>query len=352
MIIRRYIITEIVKPALAILTVLLAVFASYSAVTLLAEAVGGAMPLGTAGRIILFRIGMAIEVLLPTTLYLSVIIALGRLYKDSEMTALAACGVGPKGVIVPVLLLALPVAGLSAFASLYLRPEAYDNIYRLKREASDIFEMSMLESGRFMEIDSGKYTFFAEDFDANHTLARRVFLRTANGDSRQVIIAEEMRQGSRHPEGYRNLLFHRGVVIEFPIFGEGGKIINFTEAQYPLASNNKDRQRYQRKASTTRFLFGSDRLEDIAELQWRLSTPLTTIVLALLGIPLSRTNPRRGNFAKLGIALVIFALYYQLFAVAKTQVENGVVPIIPGIWWVPALLGGFAAWQLWLTARR
>ena len=43
MIIRRYIISEVVKPASAILTVLVAVFASYCAVTYLADAVGGVL---------------------------------------------------------------------------------------------------------------------------------------------------------------------------------------------------------------------------------------------------------------------------------------------------------------------
>jgi lipopolysaccharide export system permease protein len=62
------------------------------------------------------------------------------------------------------------------------------------------------------------------------------------------------------------------------------------------------------------------------------------MLLALLGIPLSRTNPRKGEYAKLGLAVIYFAVYYQLFVIAKTQVEKGGVPPLIGIWWVPALL--------------
>ena len=126
MIIRRYIILEIVKPATNILILLLAIFASYTAITYLTDAVGGMMPPSRIGTLIGLRIGMSLEMLLPTTLYLSVILALGRLYKDSEMTALASCGLGTGGLVWPVFLLSIPVAliagggfSLYSFGGLY-----------------------------------------------------------------------------------------------------------------------------------------------------------------------------------------------------------------------------------------
>jgi lipopolysaccharide export system permease protein len=92
-------------------------------------------------------------------------------------------------------------------------------------------------------------------------------------------------------------------------------------------------------------------LEDIAELQWRWSTPLSTLLLALLGVPLSKSNPRQGKFAKMGAAVILFAFYYQLFVVAKTWVEKGAVPPLPGIWWVPALLVAVILFLLWRSGE-
>jgi lipopolysaccharide export system permease protein len=82
-----------------------------------------------------------------------------------------------------------------------------------------------------------------------------------------------------------------------------------------------------------------------------LSTPLSTILLALVGVPLSRSNPRRGKYAKLGVAIVIFAVYYQLFVIARTWVEKGRVDPLIGIWWVPLLLAGLAVFLLWRTGE-
>jgi len=71
------------------------------------------------------------------------------------------------------------------------------------------------------------------------------------------------------------------MLYEFPAGGPGGKITRFTQAEYPMPT--EDTTRYRRKAASTLQLIGSPRLEDIAELQWRLSTPLSTVMLALLG---------------------------------------------------------------------
>jgi lipopolysaccharide export system permease protein len=341
MIIRRYIITEIIKPAANILILMLAIFASYTAITYLTDAVGGLMSPGQVGTMIGLRIGMALEVLLPTTLYLSVIIAFGRLYKDSEMTALSACGLGTGGIIGPVLLLSIPVALMAGGASLYLRSAAYTQMYELRSRAKAEFEIAQLESDRFFEIEDGRYTFFCEEIDRANGIAHKVFLREKKkGDAWSVIQADEMIDGGRNSLGYPVMILRNGHLVEFPASGKGGNIIRFEKAHYPILSGSKTSQKYRRKAATTSHLIGSDELEDVAELQWRLSTPLSTILLALLGIPLSRTNPRRGKYAKLGTALVIFAVYYQLFVIAKTQVEKGVISPVIGIWWVPALLAG------------
>ena len=349
MILKRYIISEILKPAAAIFIVLVIIFASYCAVTYLAQAVAGSLPPGTVGLLILLRIGMALEILLPTTFYLSVIIALGRLYKDSEMTALSACGVGIAGVLKPVFMLSLPLAVLAGCASLYIRPEAYEKIYQVQDQAQAQFDISRLEADHFLDVQKGKYVFFAEEVGGKREGARQVFIRIDGGANRQVIQAQEMIQGEAGRDGQRALYFREGMFYEFPVGDPGGKITRFTQAEYPMPT--EDTTRYRRKAASTLQLIGSPRLEDIAELQWRLSTPLSTVLLALLGVPLSKSNPRRGKYAKLGLAILIFAIYYQMFVIAKTWVEKSLVPPPIGIWWVPLLLALLAVFFLWRTGE-
>ncbi|RPJ75513.1 MAG: LPS export ABC transporter permease LptF [Desulfobacteraceae bacterium] len=351
LILQRYIITEIIKPTVAILVVLIAIFASYTAVTYLAEAVVGALPPATVGLLILLKIGMALEVLLPTTFYLSVVIALGRLYKDSEMTAFASCGVGMGGVLKPVIVLALPLALAAGTASLALRPAAYEQIYRILDQAKNEFDISRVGSDHFLVMNSGKLVFFADRVGERGRGAERVFIRVAEGINRQVITAGEMIQVRAEGGGRRSLVFRDGTFLQFPIEGAGGRVTRFERAEYPLPLEPSSDDRYRRKAVVTERLVGSSRLEDIAELQWRLSTPLSTLLLAILGVPLSRSDPRKGKYAKIGLAILIFAFYYQLFVIAKTWVEKGIVSPVIGIWWVPALLVLLTVVLLWNTGE-
>lgn len=351
MILSRYIVSEILRPAAAILFLLVVIFASYSAVTYLSDAVAGLLPPGTVLVLILLKIAMALEVLLPVTFFLAVVIALGRMSMDSEMTALRACGYGPADVLKSVFVLALPVAALAGVASLYLRPEAYDGIYRLRTEARKRFDLSRLEAGQFLELEGGKYVFFAENVGGRNPGARQAFIRVADGEDRQVVLAQQMDQVVSEGDPRRVLAFQKGALIDFPRRGPGGRLTRFERAEYPLPDTADAGSRYQRKAAPTGALWGSERLEDIAELQWRFSTPLSTILLALIGVPLSRTDPRKGKFARMGTAVVLFALYYQSFVVAKTWVEKGAVAPLPGIWWVPALLSGVLLFLLWRSGE-
>ncbi|PKL97289.1 MAG: hypothetical protein CVV17_12350, partial [Gammaproteobacteria bacterium HGW-Gammaproteobacteria-7] len=97
-------------------------------------------------------------------------------------------------------------------------------------------------------------------------------------------------------------------------------------------------------------LFGSPDPNERAELQWRLSTPVSTLLLALLAIPLSRSKPRAGRYGKLLLALGLYVLYFNLLGMARTWVEQ---QTLASIWWVPGLLAGItvAALTPWRRLR-
>ena len=94
-------------------------------------------------------------------------------------------------------------------------------------------------------------------------------------------------------------------------------------------------------AASTASLARSHAPDDVAELQWRLSTPVSTLLLGLLGIPLSRTRPRHHRNSHLAIAMLVYFGYYLLCTSARTWVQHGTVGRIPGIWWAPILLAVF-----------
>jgi lipopolysaccharide export system permease protein len=66
-----------------------------------------------------------------------------------------------------------------------------------------------------------------------------------------------------------------------------------------------------------------------------MSTPISALLLALAAIPLSRSRPRQGRYAKMLLALGIYAIYFNLLDVSRSWVEQGASDYI---WWVPGLL--------------
>jgi lipopolysaccharide export system permease protein len=100
-------------------------------------------------------------------------------------------------------------------------------------------------------------------------------------------------------------------------------------------------------------LLASDDLQHVAELHWRIGVPLATIILAILAVPLSRTQPRAGRYGRIAIGLLVFIIYLNMLSAAKAWVEQGIIPPGLGLWWVHlavllfalALLGYQAMWH-------
>lgn len=339
MVLDRYLILEISKPLIAVCTVLVVIFGSYTAAEHLAEAAAGLITGRIVIYLVLLKLAVAMEVLLPFTLYLSIIVALGRMYADLEMTALFSCGVGISRILKAVLYLSVPIALVVASLSLYVRPWAYQRGYLLKYQARASLDISKWKEGNFYEIPRMKRVVYADEINSKKGRAEGVFVYSDRGDKVQVIQAKKVYQKTDERTDNPRLTFVDGHLYEFSRLTDEGHIMKFRQSSLSVDPSGKRSLEDKRKAVPTNRLARSAKPEEIAEFQWRLSIPLATVLLALLAIPLSRTAPRRGKYGKVGVAVLIFAVYYNTSLMAKKWVEQGIVGAMPGLWWVLALLG-------------
>ena len=331
----RYLIREISKPLLLVCGLLIVIFASYSWLKYMTKVAEMPMPPITMISIILLKVAIALEVLLPVSLYLSVILGLGRMHSDSEMIALSACGISPTRIVRVVLMFSIVLALLVGSFSLYLRPWAYEQSYWLQENAESGFGVSQLEAGHFYERKNGDLVFFANELDEKREVMQNVFIQSVQDDVVRIIFAKEALDKIDQTNGKRVSVLLNG--YEYKINREGG-VQSITQFQEATVHPKEITMEYKRKAASTSFLFQSDQLPDIAELQWRFSTPISTILLSLMAIPLSRVVPRQGKYSKVAMAMIIFVIYYNLHAMTKTWVGQGMIPPVPGIWWVNGLL--------------
>jgi len=333
----RYLAYEVLRPFLATCALFVLLFGGYSSADLLADAVDGELPMDIVGQLIGLKILIALEVLLPIALYLSVVLGLGRLYNDAEMTAMAACGYGEGRVAGAVLRVALLVAVIVACLALLIRPWAYQRSYALRNQAEARFDIDRLEPGQFHGSESGGYVVFAEAIDRRRERLESVFFNHPKGDDKlQAIYARSLTHRIAG-DGRSVLEFHDGYAYDLDLVGQGDTVLRFQTFTLVLAGVPEP-VGYKSKAASLGRLWRSPNPKDVAELQWRLLRPVSALLLALAAVPLSRTAPRQGRYAKTIGAILLFALYYNLTGVAKTWVKEGIVGPVPGVWWPDLLL--------------
>ena len=356
---RDYLVREIVRTMSVMLAVLVTLFASYSAGNLLADAVNGLMPADMIAELVALKTLISLEVLIPVSLYVSVVLAFGRLYSDSEFTAMFALGMTPTRVMRIVLTLAGSLAVVVAVLSLAARPWAYQRSHELTERAATLLDANYIEAGTFYLGDHGNRVIFAEHRDGPKSPARNVFVRTMHEGHPRVLYALNAHQKPLQAgEDSADVLLNDAHVYDFlPEGHPDATVMTAEEIAVPTGDRSVRMPEYASTAAGTPALLGSGRTDDIAELQWRLSTPISTLLLGLFGVPLSRAKPRQSRYAKIGTAILFYSFYYLLCTSARTWVQHGTVGALPGIWWVPALLAvvlAFASYadELSLGLRR
>ena len=334
MIIDRYMLREVLLPFLAVTVVLVVIFMTYSITRLLIDANAGLLQVGDVASLTLLKGLISLEVLLPLALYLGVMIGMGRLYSDSEIYAMRSSGISERRLLRPVMRFALILALLIGVHSIWIRPWAYQLSYEIRALAISSSDIDRIKAGRFYTFDESGRTIFVEEIGPDGELLEKIFIRTRDGEDLQVITAEKGQMEydvspSRHRITLEKASIFKRVELGPDVSGDIGRLKLWIDIQDPEPVG------YKTKAMPTALLVGSQLLAESAEFQWRLSTPISALLLAFLAIPLSRSRPREGRYAKMLLALVIYAVYFNLLDVSRTWVELGTSPII---WWAPGIM--------------
>jgi lipopolysaccharide export system permease protein len=333
LIIDRYISWEIIRPFCTGLGLLILVFVGYSAALQLNLAARGQLDMDTAFKLVGLNTLVTLEVLMPSALFFSVLAAIGRLYRDAEMTAFYAAGVSRARMLEAVCKLALVVAVITGIISTVGRPWAYRESYRLEAEAAARFDLKKMAAGQFVTMEGSDYIFIANGIDLQQGLHKGVFLQKdhRDGTRSEIIVAQSASLPMLNPEHILTAEFHNGYNYLLDNREQRDVTVQFRRMTVHLP-NEQAQASYRRKAETTLNLASSTEPKDIAEYQWRISTPLATLLLALVAVPLGRSAPRESRFRSFFIALAVYIALFSLTSVLRTWIEQGKLGAFPGLW--------------------
>jgi lipopolysaccharide export system permease protein len=346
-ILQRYILREMTLNFLGVTGALAAILFIYQLGAVLKRAAEYQYPRALVLR--LFALGAAenFSLLLPLGLLLGLVLALGRLYHESEMTAAQACGYGRAQAWTPVLMLALPVAALSAWLNLQFAPQAAQRRVALTAEAVRAGLAVPITPGRFRSFDGGRTVVYARAADAAGVL-QSVFIKQGTGATVVATVAQHARR-EIGPDGLsQSIVLLDGERSEGVPGTRRFRFLRFVELRVPLAVPEPVAQGPRLDERETASLVGSSAIRDRAELQWRLGFPVMVLVAAGCAMAIGRLRPRQGRYERVWPAVLIFALYGNLAIAARTWYEHGVTLPALGIWWVHLPI---IAVCLWLARR-
>ena len=302
-------------------------------------------------QLIVLKLIGKLSVLLPASLYLAILIALGKLYSDSEIVAMWAGGIGHRQINMAVFWLLLAFAAATAVISLYLSPEALATRNTVLARAKSEAQISSVLPGRFLEFSEGELVAYTEKLSNDRREMENVFAKLTFGDAQNLLIAKRARFSGDEGSGARYIVLEDG----YRYSGTPGSV-DYTVYRFAKHSFRIDRDRPESvvnksNAVTTIELAKKAYPAYLAELQWRISQPISILLLGMLAVPLSHTLPRQGKYTKIAMGVAVYFLYGNAIGVMQTFVERETISSYVGIWPVHVLMALIVAALLYYQAN-
>lgn len=347
-IIDRYVSRELIYTWLAVTLVLMLILLSSTLARLLGKAADGSLPADTIMPLLLITSARYLILLVPLSLYLGVLLCFSRLYKDNEMAVMSACGIGFRRLYRPLLIVAIPVSLGMAVLTLYIMPGISKQAQLLKAEIENRSELSGLVAGRFNASSDGNAIMFLEKQSDDGSQMENVFIHQKGKNAANVETAIAARRFVDKDQR-QFILFENGQQYEGRPGQSDFRIIHYEKHGIYVPETELVKKIKRRDAVPTSDLWHSKHPAYKAELQWRLSIPVATVLMAMLALPLSYTTPRRGRYSKLALAILIYLVYSNLLGIGETWVQQRKVPDWLGLWWVHGFIVSLIIF--WLIRR-
>ncbi len=342
--ISRYVLRECFGAWLLVTAVLFVILMGNQFAQILGDAAADQLPRQAVFSVLGLTALRYVTLLAPIGLFLGTMLALARLARDSEMAALGACGVGPVSLLGPIGLMTLALAAASTWLVLVQTPAASRRIAEIRDEARAAVQLSALEPGQFASPDGGDTVLYARGVKGDQL--HDVFLERQY-DGRVVAIRAERGKRVRDPKtGMLSFVLYNGTRYEGVPGKTGFLLMQFAEHGIPVRMAKPADTKPSADTKTTGQLLASSDPSDRAELWWRLSTPISLFVLALLAVPLSRSSPREGRYARVAVGLLVYVIYQNAVSIGLVWLQQQRVPAWAGVWWVHAIAGAVALYWL------
>ena len=338
-IISRYLLKSLVVFFLAIFFIIgLIVFGNQFVLTV-QESVEHGIPIQELMPIVGFNMLRDLPIILSLSFFLSIIISISQLYKNSEAVVMNSFGMGDKSfihLIQPVVVFLF----LIVFAlTIYAVPWAKQQKSFAEDETVNASEFSFISEGKFESFKNGEIVFYASESsqidEAGEQNMEEIFIYITNETSPIIVLASEATKYTDSDNESIYLRLKDGVRYEGLPGDENVNILDFDRYDLEIVSGEIQKSlsnfsEIEEKTSIDLLLEGGNLAN--AEIQWRLSQPISILILSFIGVLLAKTSPRTGKGINLLFGIIIFMLYNNGLLVAKNSIESGQLNPFVGLW--------------------
>ncbi len=340
----RYLFREFAQATFAALVVLLMVSLGGVFADVLSDIARGRVPAGMMLSQLGLQLLRFLPLILPLGMMLGLLLATGRLYRDSEMPVLTSIGMGPRRMLRPLLMLVLPIVALIAACSLWLGPWAQRTSDAMIVDANRTLMVAGLEPGRFTELPGGDGVVYVGSMSNDGTQLSRIFVYRQDGDRLDVTTARKGRM-SFESSAERYLTLESGFRVEGPMAeGRDFRLMRYASNDLRLPEGQEEGGKDDPDALPTLSLFGDPRPEAGAQVHRRIAPPLLALAFALLAIPLARSSPRQARYGSVILGLLAYLVGTMLMLLGTDWLSGGKIPMALGLWWLVLPMLGVALW--------
>lgn len=338
MIIRKHIHREILQRFLWVAGLLFLIYASDKFVDYLADAAAGKISSALVFELIWLKLVSVLPKLLPVIIFLSVILTYSRLVSDNEMAILFSTGMSRLKHLKIVVLLIAPACLVVAVISFMVAPWAETRLQDLKKKAKQDADITGVTAGQFKELSKGDRVVYVESLSDDKMVMKNVFLQIRQHGKLGVLTSNkavfEQDEGSRN----RYIKFEDG----HRYVGTPGdldyKITTYKTYAILLDDNVVDAVKKRQESIPTSVLWSSDIAKHKAELQSRVSSIFSCLLLSLLAVLLSQLPIGKKRYVLIFTSMLIYFIYSNLLSISKSLLKHDDIPTVIGLWWVHALL--------------
>ena len=344
-IISKYLLKNLIVILIAIFLIISLIIFGNQFVMTAQKSVEHGIPLSELMPIVGFNMLRDLPIILSLSFFLSIIISISQLYRNSEAVVMNSFGIGDRNFMNLIKPLAIVIFLFIFSLSMYAVPWAKNQKSLTEDVTVNASDFSFITEGKFESFKNGEIVFYASDSssisNSEEQNMEEIFIYVSNKDSPIVVLAAEATKYTDSKNESIYLRLKDGLRYEGLPGDENVNILNFDKYDLEIVSGEVQKSlsnfsEIEEKTSIDLFLEGG--LLANAEIQWRLSQPISILILSIIGVLLGKTSPRTGKGVNLLFGVIIFMLYNNGLLVAKNSIESGQLNPLIGLWSIHILM--------------